>query len=89
MNRADQGRTPLAGPSMISGFSCCSAPRLLMTGFTCIIIVLSLPHYPSTTQSSPPNQVPFGLSLFLTLNVMRPVLDSVYRDVICILPNKK
>jgi flagellar biosynthetic protein FliP len=32
------------------------------------------------TQSAPPNQVIVGLSLFLTLFVMGPTLDRVYRD---------
>jgi flagellar biosynthetic protein FliP len=32
------------------------------------------------TQSSPPNQVIVGLSLFLTLFVMGPTLDRVYAD---------
>ena len=31
-------------------------------------------------QASPPNQVLIGLSLFLTLHVMGPVIDSVYND---------
>ncbi len=32
------------------------------------------------TQSSPPNQVIIGLSLFLTLFVMGPTLDRVYEE---------
>ena len=56
------------------------AALLLMTGFTRIIIVLSLLRQALGTQSSPPNQVLIGLSLFLTLHVMGPVLDMVYND---------
>lgn len=56
------------------------AVLLLMTGFTRIVIVLSLMRQALGTQSSPPNQVIIGLSLFLTLFVMGPTLDKVYED---------
>ena len=53
---------------------------LMMTGFTRIIIVLSLLRQALGTQTTPPNQVLIGLSLFLTLFVMGPVIDKVYTD---------
>jgi flagellar biosynthetic protein FliP len=53
---------------------------LMMTGFTRIVIVLSLLRQALGTQSSPPNQVVVGLSLFLTFFVMGPTLDKVYAD---------
>lgn len=53
---------------------------LMMTGFTRIIIVLSLLRHAMGTQTSPPNQVIVGLSLFLTFFVMSPVLEKVYTD---------
>lgn len=53
---------------------------LMMTGFTRIVIVLSLLRQAIGTQSAPPNQVIIGLSLFLTLFVMGPTLDRVYQD---------
>ena len=53
---------------------------LMMTGFTRIIIVLSLLRQALGTQSAPPNQVLIGLSLFLTFFVMSPVIDKVYLD---------
>ena len=56
------------------------AALLLMTGFTRIVIVLSLLRQALGTQSSPPNQVIVGLSLFLTLFVMSPVLDKIYTE---------
>ena len=56
------------------------AVLLLMTGFTRIVIVLSLLRQALGTQSAPPNQVIIGLSLFLTLFVMGPTLDRVYDD---------
>lgn len=56
------------------------AMLLMMTGFTRIIIVLSLLRQALGTPSSPPNQVLIGLSLFLTLFVMSPTLDKIYND---------
>ena len=56
------------------------AVLLLMTGFTRIVIVLSLLRQALGTQSAPPNQVIIGLSLFLTLFVMGPTLDKVYTE---------
>ena len=53
---------------------------LMMTGFTRIVIVLSLLRQALGTQSAPPNQVVIGLSLFLTFFVMGPTLDRVYQD---------
>jgi flagellar biosynthetic protein FliP len=56
------------------------AVLLLMTGFTRIIIVLSLLRHALGTQSSPPNQVLIGLALFLTMFVMAPVMDRIYNE---------
>lgn len=56
------------------------AALLMMTGFTRIIIVMSLLRHALGTQTSPPNQVMVGLSLFLTFFVMAPVLDRVYTE---------
>jgi flagellar biosynthetic protein FliP len=54
------------------------AALLLMTGFTRIVIVLSLLRQAMGTQAAPPNQVILGLSLFLTFFVMGPTFDKVY-----------
>ncbi|HQQ69876.1 MAG TPA: flagellar type III secretion system pore protein FliP [Alicycliphilus sp.] len=56
------------------------AVLLMMTGFTRIVIVLSLLRQAIGTQQAPPNQVVVGLSLFLTLFVMGPTLDKVHQD---------
>jgi flagellar biosynthesis protein FliP len=56
------------------------AMLLMMTSFTRIVIVLSLLRQALGTQSTPPNQVVVGLSLFLTLFVMGPTLDQVYAN---------
>ncbi len=51
---------------------------LMMTGFTRIVIVLSLLRQALGTQAAPPNQVIIGLSLFLTFFVMAPTIDKVH-----------
>jgi flagellar biosynthetic protein FliP len=56
------------------------AALLLMTGFTRIVIVLSLLRQAMGTQAAPPNQVILGLSLFLTFFVMGPTFDKVYEQ---------
>ncbi|HZP85420.1 MAG TPA: flagellar type III secretion system pore protein FliP [Burkholderiales bacterium] len=56
------------------------AVLLMMTSFTRIIIVLSLLRQALGTVQAPPNQVLVGLSLFLTLFVMGPVLERIYNE---------
>jgi flagellar biosynthetic protein FliP len=56
------------------------AVLLMMTGFTRIVIVLSLFRQAIGTQAAPPNQVIVGMSLFLTFFVMSPTIDKVYAD---------
>jgi flagellar biosynthetic protein FliP len=53
---------------------------LMMTGFTRIVIVLSLLRQALGTQAAPPNQVILGLSLFLTFFVMGPTFDRIYQQ---------
>ena len=50
---------------------------LMMTSFTRIIIVLGILRQAMGTQSTPSNQVLLGLTLFLTLFIMSPVLEQV------------
>ena len=56
------------------------AVLLMMTGFTRIIIVLSLLRQALGTPTAPPNQVLIGLALFLTLFVMSPVLERIHAE---------
>lgn len=56
------------------------AALLMMTGFTRIVIVLSLLRQALGTQSAPSNQVLIGLALFITFFVMGPVFDKIYSD---------
>jgi flagellar biosynthesis protein FliP len=50
---------------------------LMMTAFTRIVIVLAILRQALGAGQAPPNQVLIGLSLFLTLFVMGPVVDQV------------
>ncbi|WP_085219549.1 flagellar type III secretion system pore protein FliP [Allosphingosinicella indica] len=50
---------------------------LMMTSFTRIIIVLSILRQALGLQQTPPNQVLVGLALFLSIFVMRPVIEQV------------
>ena len=58
------------------------AGLLMMTSFTRIIIVLSILRHALGLQQTPPNQVLVGLSLFLSLFVMQPVISEVNRVAI-------
>jgi len=55
------------------------APSILvmLTCFTRIIISFSLLRNAMGVQQTPPNQVMIGLALFLTLFIMRPVIDEM------------
>jgi flagellar biosynthetic protein FliP len=55
------------------------APSILimLTSFTRIIIVMHFLRTALGTQTTPPNQVLIGLSLFLTLFIMMPVFNQV------------
>ena len=65
---------------LLTSLSFLPALLLMMTGFTRIIIVLSLLRSAVGTPSAPPNQVLIGLALFLTFFVMSPVLDKIYQE---------
>jgi len=65
---------------MLTALSFLPSVLLLMTSFTRIVIVLSLLRHALGVQSTPSNQVLVGISLFLTLFVMSPVLDRIYTE---------
>ena len=56
------------------------AVLLMMTSFTRIIIVLSLLRMALGTQTTPPNQVLLGLTMFLTFFIMGPTFDRIHDD---------
>jgi flagellar biosynthetic protein FliP len=74
------GQNNLQTLLLLTSLSFLPALLLMMTGFTRIIIVLSLLRQALGTPTSPPNQVMVGLALFLTLFVMSPVLDRINAD---------
>ena len=79
-NGSTRYSVPIQTLLFFSFLSFLPALLLMMTGFTRIVIVLSLLRMAMGTQNSPPNQVIIGLSLFLTLFIMTPVFDKMYQD---------
>jgi flagellar biosynthetic protein FliP len=65
---------------MFGALSFLPAVLLLMTSFTRLIIVLSLLRQALGLQTTPPNQVLVGMSLFLTFFIMGPTLDKIHAD---------
>lgn len=64
---------------VFSALSFLPAVLLMMTSFTRIVIVLALMRQALGLQSTPPNQVIIGMSLFLTFFVMSPTLEQLYQ----------
>jgi len=60
------------------------APSVLVmvTSFTRIVVVLSFTRTALGTQSSPPNNVLIGLSLFLTIFIMSPIFLQIKEEAI-------
>ncbi len=71
---------PIQTLLIFAALSFLPAVLLLMTSFTRLIIVLSLLRQALGLQTTPPNQVLVGLSLFLTFFVMSPTLEKVYHE---------
>jgi flagellar biosynthetic protein FliP len=55
---------------------------LMMTSFTRILVVLGFIRQALGTPTMPPNQVIIGLSLFLTLFVMHPVISDIQKNAL-------
>jgi flagellar biosynthetic protein FliP len=53
---------------------------ILMTSFLRISIVLDFVKRALSLQQAPPNQVILGVSLFLTVFIMWPTFDAIYRN---------
>jgi len=71
---------PIQTLLIFGALSMLPAVLLLMTSFTRLIIVLSLLRQALGLQTTPPNQVLVGLSLFLTFFIMGPTLERVYQE---------
>jgi flagellar biosynthesis protein FliP len=55
---------------------------LMTTCFVRIVVVLALLRQAIGTQNLPPPQVTIGLALFMTLLVMSPTIDRVYKEAV-------
>jgi flagellar biosynthetic protein FliP len=64
----------------LTALSFLPAALILMTSFTRILITFSLLRQALGLTTVPPNLVIIGLSLFLTLFIMNPVFETIYRD---------
>lgn len=53
---------------------------VMMTSFTRTVIILSFTRNAMGVQQSPPNMVIVGISLFLTLYIMSPVIDRINEE---------
>lgn len=80
----DSDQTSLSGTLqillIITVISLAPSILVMVTSFTRIIIVLHFLRTAIGTQSSPPNNVLIGLSLFLTLFIMSPVIAQIKTD---------
>ena len=56
------------------------ARLITMTAFTRILIVLAILRQALGTQQTPSNQIILGLSLFLTLFIMSPIIDLIWLE---------
>ncbi|MGH7072999.1 MAG: flagellar type III secretion system pore protein FliP [Stellaceae bacterium] len=74
---------------LMSGLVFLPAILLTMTAFTRIIIVLALLRQALGLTQTPPNQILIGLSLFLTVFVMGPVLTRINGTALQPLLNNK
>lgn len=75
--KGSQVATTLQIVAMLTVLSLAPAILMLTTCFTRIVIILGFVRTALGTPSLPPNQVLIGLSLFLTLFVMRPTWEQV------------
>ena len=55
---------------------------ILTTSFTRLVVVLSILRTALGLQQSPPRQVVIGLSLFLSVFIMQPVLQTIHQEAL-------
>jgi flagellar biosynthetic protein FliP len=68
--------------ALMTALTLLPALLLMMTSFTRIVIVLGILRQALGAGQTPPNQVLLGLSLFLTLFIMSPVIDRVNTEAV-------
>lgn len=81
-NNREQVSSTLQILALLTILSVAPAILILTTAFTRIVIVLGFVRSALGTQAIPPTQVLVGLSLFLTLYVMGPTYDRVYKEAV-------
>jgi len=67
---------------LLTVLSLAPAIIILMTSFTRLVVVFSILRTALGMQQSPPRQVIIGLSLFLSLFIMQPVLQTVHQQAL-------
>ena len=67
---------------VLTVISLAPAILVLMTSFTRILVVLHYTRSALGTQTTPPNQVLIGLSLFLTLFIMAPIFSQINTEAL-------
>ncbi len=67
---------------LLTVLSLAPAIIILMTSFTRLVVIFSILRTALGTHQSPPTQVITGLSLFLTLFIMSPVLTKVHDEAL-------
>ncbi|HET7838272.1 MAG TPA: flagellar type III secretion system pore protein FliP [Rectinemataceae bacterium] len=65
---------------LLTALSLAPSILILLTSFLRISIVLDFVKRALSLQQVPPNQVLLGISLFLTIFIMWPTFDTVYKD---------
>jgi len=55
---------------------------ILMTSFTRLVVVFSILRTALGLQQSPPRQILIGLSIFLSIFIMQPVLQTVHQEAL-------
>ena len=68
--------------ALMTAITLLPAALLMMTAFTRIVIVLAILRQAIGVGQAPPNQVLVGLSVFLTLFVMAPVVDQIRTEAV-------
>lgn len=67
---------------VLTVISLAPAILVLMTSFTRILVVLHFTRSALGTQTTPPNQILIGLSLFLTVFIMAPVFNQINTEAL-------
>lgn len=68
--------------ALMTALSFIPAIVIMMTSFTRIVIVLSILRQAMGLQQAPSNQIIIGLSLFLSLFIMTPVLEKINQNAL-------